>query len=36
MINKTEDFLLKMKVIISELGNEDIKNIRKNFKELLE
>ena len=35
MINKAEDFLLKMKIIINELGNEDIKNIRKSFEELL-
>jgi uncharacterized protein (UPF0332 family) len=35
MIMKAEDFLLKIKVIINELGNEDIKDLRKNFEELL-
>lgn len=35
MIMKAEDFLLKMKVIINELGNESIRNMRKSFEELL-
>lgn len=35
MIVKAEDFLLKLKVIISELNNEKIIQIRKSFKELL-
>lgn len=35
MTNKAEDFLLKIRVIINELGNDDINNLRKRFEELL-
>jgi uncharacterized protein (UPF0332 family) len=36
MLLKAENFLLKIKLIISELNNEKISNIRNAFKELLE
>jgi len=36
MTMKAENFLLKMKVIIDELGNENIEIKRKKFKELLD
>lgn len=35
MINKAEEFSLKIKVIINELSNEGIKKIRESFNELL-
>ncbi len=35
MIIKAEDFLLRLKIIINELGNEKINQIRKSFEELL-
>ncbi|PIN78110.1 DNA-binding protein [Candidatus Woesearchaeota archaeon CG10_big_fil_rev_8_21_14_0_10_34_12] len=35
MIIKAEDFLLKMKLIISELNNEKISSARKDFNELV-
>jgi len=36
MILKAEDFLIKMKLLISEVSNEKIKLIRENFNKLLE
>lgn len=35
MIIKAEDFLLRLKTLINELGNEKISQIRKSFEELL-
>lgn len=35
MILKAEDFLVKMKLIISELNNERISSARKSFVEML-
>ena len=35
MILKTEDFLIKMKLLISELNNEKISFARKSFNEML-
>lgn len=35
MILKAEDFLVKMKLIISELNNEKIYSVRKSFKDML-
>lgn len=35
MMIKAEDFLLRLKIIINELGNEKISQIRKSFEELL-
>ena len=34
MVEKSEDFLVKMKLIISELKNEEIENIRSGFEKL--
>ena len=35
MILKAEDFLVKMKLIISELNNEKVYSVRKSFKDML-
>jgi uncharacterized protein (UPF0332 family) len=35
MILKAEDFLVKMKLLISELNNEEINFARKSFEEIL-
>jgi len=35
MIIKAEDFLLKLKILINELSNEKISQVRKSFEELL-
>jgi len=34
MVVKAEDFLVKMKLIISEINNEEIENIRSEFKRI--
>ena len=36
MIIKAEDFLVKMKLLISELSNEKISSVRDSFKKLLD
>jgi len=35
MILKAEDFLVKMKLLINELGNEKINSVRDSFVKLL-
>ena len=35
MILKAEDFLVKMKLLISELNNEKVDSARKSFVEML-
>ena len=35
MMLKAEDFLVKMKLIISNLSNEKVDSLRKSFNELL-
>lgn len=34
MVKKAEDFLLKMKLVIAELKNEQIENLRKKFEDI--